>query len=316
MKASNTNNQMFLLPVPILSAYDHEHGSNPRKIMGYTPKFTYTSRKNNRQMETQRGFKGFVLRTGPYYVYCSLHVVQSSLNRVTTRFHTINFAVVDRNTKELLMDIQHKGDFGWTGVRLFDKKTFEPIDSTQQNIQVAQLSGPNNFRSINVLENPNNQFDTSRVPPELGQYEEWQTLPMCMEMKNRDSLLAVILKTPNTGIKSLTRQNDLVRLGRPGKSELRQSSGLNRSLRFNNLQFGAEFCPDSGASGGYFYTDANGTEIRSGPGPTSVRQFVKPGFKGTLDGRYEVEDIWSGLYEEDARGFFAGHGYGIDPTWN
>lgn len=80
--------------------------------MNYTPKFTYTAWKNNRQVESDRGFKGFVLRTNARLIYFSLHVVQASLRRVSVRFHTINLAIADRRTKELLMDVQQKGDFG------------------------------------------------------------------------------------------------------------------------------------------------------------------------------------------------------------
>lgn len=306
------------IPIPNVSAYDHEHGSNPLKLMGYAPKFTYTSWKNGREMEPQRGFKGFVLHLKGYYAYFSLHVVQSSLNRVTTRNHTINFAVVDENTKELLMDIQHKGDFGWTGVRLLNKTEFRPIDKTQESIRDGQLSGPNNFRSINVFDadNPNPEFDLSRKPMGLGQYEVWQTLPMCMKAKGRNSLFEVVFKTPNTGIKSVRQQGTLVPLGRPGNSTLARSRGLNRSLQFSGLKFGAEYCPDSGTDDGVFYTNALGTEIRPGPGPNSVRQFVKPGFKGELNERYEVGNAWSGLHYENTRGFFVDHGYGIDPEQN
>lgn len=285
-------------------------------LMNYTPKFTYTSWKNNREMESDRGFKGFVLRSGPYLLYYSLHVAQSSLRRVSVRFHTINFAVVDRKTKELLMDIQHKGDFGWAGVRLLGGKTFRAINPAEAVIEQELLSGPNNFRSINIIaeNSPNPEF-FFRSQILIGAYEEWQTLPMCMQTSSRTSIFHVVLKLPNTAFKSLAEPNTIVNLGKKTRGRFYRSTGLNRSLRFRRLNIGAQHCPE-GAAGGFFYTDQFGKEIRSGPGPNSVRQFVKPGFNFVLNGRYEAVDTWTGLHFKGARGFFSDHGYGIDPDRN
>lgn len=286
-------------------------------LMNYSPKFTYTSWKNNREMESDHGFKGFVLRSGPYFIYYSLHVMQSQLRRVTERFHTINFAVVDRRTKELLMDIQHKGDFGWAGVRLLGGKRFRAIDAMQEAVRQDLLSGPNNFRSINIIDenNPNPEFDFARSQILLGAYEEWQTLPMCMQTSRRTSVFHVVLKLPNTGFKSLAEPNTIVDLGRKLQGRFYKNTGLNRSVRFRQLNIGAQFCP-AGAAGGFFYTDPDGKEIRPGPSPTSVRQFVKPGFNFVLNGRFEAVDTWTGLHFKGARGFFSDHGYGIDPDRN
>lgn len=280
--------------------------------MDYKPKFSYTSRKNN-EMETQEGFKGFVLNSGQYLIYFSVHILQSSIRRVTARFHTISFVVVDRNTKKVLMEIQHKGDFGFTGVQLINR-SFYPINLEQRGIQAELESGPDNFRSINIMEN-NGLFEQSRGKS-LGQYEFWRTLPICMKARNRREGVNIVLKTPNTGIRSMARQGEKVLLGRLLHGKMHQSKGLNRELRFKNLQFGAEFCPSSGAKGGYFYTDPTGHQIRPGPGPTSVRQYVEPGFKASLTGKFEIEDPWGGLHRDQARGFFTDHGFGIDPEQN
>lgn len=284
--------------------------------MNYTPKFTYTAWKNNRQNEADRGFKGFVLRTNAYFIYFSLHVVQSSLRRTTVRFHTINMAVADRRTKELLMEVQQKGDFGWAGVRLLGGKKFGAINPDEEAIMAAQAPGPNNFRSINILDvdNPNPDFEI-RNPILIGQYEVWQTQPMCTKPTSRKSLLNAQFKLPNTGFKALDQPDVAVDLGRKFKGKFYKSTGLNRSIKAKNLEFGAEFCPGDGTSG-VFYTNPEGTEIRPGPGPTSVRQFVKSGFKGAFTGRYETVDSWTGLHFRGARGFLGDHGYGIDANTN
>lgn len=144
--------------------------------MGYTPKFTYTAWKNNRQDEGDNGFKGYVLRSGDYFLYYSLHGTQSSLRRVSVRFHTINLAIVHVRTKELMVDLQHKADFGFAAVRLKGGKTFRPIFKVDQMIDEMQQAEdqPNNFRAFNILDvdNPNPEFEI-RNPIRIGQYENW-----------------------------------------------------------------------------------------------------------------------------------------------
>lgn len=283
--------------------------------MNYTPKFTYTAWKNDRQNEADRGFKGFVIRTNAHLIYFSLHVVQANLRRVGVRFHTINVAIADRRTKELLMDVQHKGDFGWAGVRLLGGKTFRPIFPEDENIMAWQAPGPNNFRSINILDvdSPNPEFEI-RKPVLIGQYEIWQTVPMCSKPKSRKSLLNVQLKLPNTGFKAVNQKDVVVDLGRMAGGKFYKSVGLNRSIKAQNLEFAAEHCPNG--TSGVFYTNPAGTEIRPGPGPNAVRQFVKPGLKAVMNGRFETVDKWTGLHFKGARGFFADHGFGVDPNNN
>lgn len=138
---------------------------------------------------------------------------------------------------------------------------------------------------------------------------------MCSKPNSRNALLNVQLKLPNTGFKALDQPEVVVDLGRKFKGKFYKSVGLNRSIKASKLEFAAEHCPGNGTSG-VFYTDPKGLEIRPGPGPTSVRQFVKPGFKGVMTGRYETTDSWTGLHFKGARGFFADHGYGIDADNN
>lgn len=180
----------------------------------------------------------------------------------------------------------------------------------------AQLPGRNNFRSINILDvdNPNPDFQI-RNPVLIGQYEVWQTEPMCSKGRTRKKLLNVQLKLPNTGFKALDQPDEIVDLGRSSGRKFYKSVGLNRSLKTSDLEFAAKHCPGNGTSG-VFYIDPTGTEIRPGPGPTSVRQFVKPGFKGIMNGRFETVDKWTGLHFRGVRGFFADHGYGIDANNN
>lgn len=299
------------------SAYDHEHGSSPEHIMGYTPKFTYTAFKNGMMDESDEGFKGFVIEAGQNYIYYSLHVKQSDLRRVTTSSHTVNIAIVNRGSGELMADLQHKGDFGFQSVRLLGRTTFRPISKRDEEIEQEQkrTGAPLNFRSITVLDKsrPNPEFDF-RSPITVGQYEVWQTLPMCAKSKNKRTLLNVQFKQPNTGIKSLSSPSVKVDLGRMFGGKFIKSNGLNRSLKAQGLVFAQQHCPE-GASG-TFYTDPTGKILRSGPGSGNVRQYIKPGFSATLNGRYETADRWTGLHKKSRRGFLIDHGYGIDANRN
>lgn len=101
----------------IWCAYNHEHGSSPKHIMGYEPKYGYLARKNNRENESHEGFKGFVFRVGRYYVYYGIHAHLSTQRRFTARFHTVVLAVTDSKTKRLLVELGFKGDFGFAAAR-------------------------------------------------------------------------------------------------------------------------------------------------------------------------------------------------------
>lgn len=301
--------------------------------MGYTPKFDYAARKFSRQKEDQRGFKGFVLDKGNIMVYLNIHVMTSILFRVGIRFHTIHLVVVHKRTKKVLMDISHKGDFGFLSVRLKSGK-FDAINSDEQGIRDKQISEkePMNFRSINIID-PKNPEKFAKIyklrgkgkslTVFKGQYEEWQTVPMCAKSKNLKTGINVQFKLPGTGIASAKKLNETVVLGEyPGKqkkSTVYRSVSLNRSVNFNNLNISSAFCPlleNGRPASGEFYTDPLGKEIVSGPGPTALRQFIAPGFGLLLNGRYETADEWTGLHVKNGRGFFIDFGYGIDPNKN
>lgn len=285
--------------------------------MDYKPKFTYTAWKTNRQNEVDTGFKGFVLRIGEYLLYMNLHATQSSLRRVSVSKHTINLAVVHRRTKELFVDIQHKGDFGFAAVRLLGGRTFRPIFPRDVAIAAEQAASrmPQAFRSINVLDpdNPDPAFQI-REPVLIGQYEEWQLVPMCARARSRTALLNVGFKLPNTGFKSVAEPDAVTNLGLTIAGRFYKSVGLNRSIKANRMVLAQGLCP--GGADGYFYTDVDGRNVMDGPGPDRVRQFVKRGFNLTINGRFEVVEPWTGLHTKGARGFFSDHGYGIDADVN
>ena len=314
------------------SAYDHDHGSSPYHIFGYHPKYNYVAFKNSREDESHTGFKGIVYRKGGYFVYYSLHVRTSSLRRVSVRRHTIQLVIASAKTKEILVNIQHKGDFGWQSVRMKKFSQFRPLKSIDFKIQKEQKDAgdPRFFRSIPVLDDDGGTFG-SRNPAVLGQYEEWQTLPICSRQKNPsrpNDVVRVSLKEPITGIKKYEQPDSKVNLGDCIKRLLpkgktcddRQrdafvhSVNLNRFLDMLNVEVSDKHCP--GGKNGVFYTDPLGEKLFDGPGKNRLRQYIKKGFSVVLEGRFEPSETWVGLYSDASRGHFLDHDYGIDPKLN
>lgn len=152
-------------------AYDHEHGSCPIDTLGYFPRFDYTAFKNGNRDESPNGFKvsstrfaiqattnifgffdqGFMFKQGDVKFYYSLHAHLTRASRFITREHTQVFAAVHVTTKEELLELSHKGDFGFAGVRLADG-SLRPINeddkAVQTELSAIQCNQPNKHRSI------------------------------------------------------------------------------------------------------------------------------------------------------------------------
>lgn len=106
--------------------------------------------------------------------------------------------------------------------------------------------------------------------------------------------------------------------------ELIPQLSLHRAIIVKDMRVGENECTFSLSNihasrqvDGIFYTDPTGRKIVSGPGPNSVRQFIKPGFQAIIgEGQYEPVDTWIGMYKLKHTGSFQNVGYGVDPTTN
>jgi len=137
------------------STYEHEHGSNAKKLMGYVPKFHYAAWKNHRQDESHGGFKSFVLKSGPYFVYINIHAHLSRPTRYREKMHTVVLAVTDATTKELLMELSVKADFGKLVARKKGGGTITLDDNGEEKDEtVDETCIPKRERVVNVI-NPN-----------------------------------------------------------------------------------------------------------------------------------------------------------------
>lgn len=312
----------------LCSAYDHEHGSSPYHLMGYHPKFDYTAWKNKREVEPNEGFKSIVFRNGDYFVCIGIHVQTSHLRRVYERHHSISLVIVRAATKKIVVELHQKADYGFSSTRAkgggFFPLTAEDRTEMERQLETGDLI---KRRSVNVINQANldNRFDY-REPASarmLGLYEDWTTAPLCAKPGKHAGLISVDIKQAATGIRSLAQKDVKVHLGSFRGNKFYRSTGSPRLLKLNNFVVSYDACMfrledifNGKSHNGEFYTDAYGSKLYPGPGKYLVRQFIEPGFRMRLDGRYETKDSWYGLHGENVIGEMADFGFGLDPDKN
>lgn len=285
--------------------YDHEHGSFPGK---YRPMFDYTAWKtfdpftsHNRQDESHQGFKtfSFSIPHQSRFVVIVVHMHLSRARRFSTRHHTLSFAVLDRNW-ELEMELHMKMDFGAAIVTLRNKTNIA-INANQKSIvddlKEAGVLASRRFNVVNLDENYPTSVDTRfamavKTPTasnlariRRGIYEQWRApLNTCSRSSRRFNRgFNFDVRNPATGLRSL---NDT------SNENMQTMSGdsVNRFIHIaNNLTIGTRYCrfnsfrSESGISlersAGVFYTDAYFSQIQSGGGKNSIRQFIKAEFE-------------------------------------
>lgn len=295
--------------------------------MGYAPKYDYTAWKNGREKESNQGFKGVVFKSGDVFVYYNVHAQTSSLRRVYEPHHTITLAIVDARTNETLLEINHKGDFGFLAARA-EPSGFIPLSAEDAKLMVEQNEDqlPPRRRTVNVinLENLDRRF--SYLPKDrvlLGKYEGWTTSPLCTGGGMYDGGITVDITAPSTGIKSVFQKDAKVLLGHYKDGQFIRSTGARRVLQVKNFKIGEDLCMlklenihGKRSASGFFYTDAFGKNLMAGPGRGNVRQYIKPGLKMSLTGTYETIDSWLGLHKKDHIGFVKNYGYGVNGDIN
>lgn len=308
-------------------AYDHEHGSDAKSLMGYAPKYGYTAMKNGLQKEAHKGFKDFVLEVKGKYLYYGLHAQMSKGRRFGARHHTLVMAVTDKRSKgKLQLELNFKADYGHRAVRL-RKKGQSPLTSDDEKLD-EQINGrgPRRRRLINVYdpENINRRFRYRRSPFERrGEYEQWATVPMCSKAR-RGFEPTVDFKDMGLALRSLnSTPSDVVNLGRTRDGVFIQNPSTNREFKAKSFLLAESECyfysPATGLKpdkSGKFYTDVYGNEAVKGPAHNACAQFMRPGFRLEVSGRFETIDTWYGLYQEGKKGHMRNVGYAISESEN
>lgn len=312
-------------------AYDHEHGSAAKELMGYTPRYGYTALKNKNQDESKKGFKDFVLDVSNYYVYLGLHGHMSKPGRFSARHHTLVMAVTDKATKTLQLELRFKADFGHLSTRLTNGD-FGPLTEKDQKMREALIKKrkPRHLRLVNVIDmdNLDPKFNYRPAPAQLnGRYEQWFSSPMCTDTK-RGSEPIWDFKTMGLAMKAIegtaTTQLGALRFG--GKFVPHASA--ERRFRSRSFSIGDAHCTlkkqEPGAQkkttvtgmNGKFYTNRYGKSLVDGPSPNAIAQYIAPGFSVTISGTFEILETWLGLYKAGANGDFINVGFAIDEGEN
>lgn len=322
-------------------AYDHEHCSCPIETMGYYPRLNYTAWKNYNQDESHNGFKvsstsftiqtetnffvlfaqGFMFQKEDVLFYYSLHAHLTESRRFTARSHTQVFVAMNATTKDKILELSHKGDFGFAAAQYVSGKQ-EPINEEDIVIKVEGTKGRRRFNVINQ-QNLNTSYSYRNGTGFLkGRYEKWRSIPMC----STGSVAEVDIKDPATGLK-MAGSSEMIILGRVRKSDrnkpreehvvVKQSRNMNIDFKAKGFTISAESCefelPDSS---GEFFTTPNGTVLEAGPGLSNVRQFIDGSFSITLKGRYQALDPWVGMYVPAKASKLEDIGMAIDPAVN
>lgn len=289
--------------------------------MNYRPKYGYTQFKKDGSVESNEGFKDYVVQYKDYHMYFSSHMQTSSLRRVNVSLHTVTVAIADIKTGELLAEVTSKSDFGFLGVRLMKDRATVPVTPKDAAIEAANLAMKpvkKFFRVINIINENENERDAELLqrPKDVlrGTYEDWVSKPLCLS-----AVLRFTIRNPMLGVQTRAAVKEL-RLGEEKYGTFYRNTGISRDVKAKKLDIGAQNCGfGAGFKGGVFYTDTAGKELFDGPGKGRVKQYIKEGLnlKGIV-GAWRPVGNWIGLHTNRDRdmGGFIEHGYGIDPNAN
>ena len=299
----NRNFRTFhpLLDPCFFCSYGHEHGSNAPSIMGYWPRYGYMALKNGDESESHEGFKDYVLDLGDHYLYYNVHAHLSRDRRLTEQFHTNVIRIVTKRGLKKMLHVQYKAFYG-------------PLVGLDENGKRIGLT-PEDSKlraELGRTTHPRREVQIRTVPLQI-KYEIWSTVPMCSNTTYFYEP-TVFIKDPQTGLE-YTRFDPKEFVTLTGK-------GINREFRSDNWIMGLDLCECHGdlnskeLASGYFYTDPKGKKRVSGPGPSSVKQYIAPSFSISVSGRYEPTDNWIGLYGDEVQGRFFDVNQGVIAMMN
>lgn len=253
--------------------FQHDHGSDPALFLpNYKPAYGYTATAMG-DAEPHVGFKSYVFDDGQGHQWLiTHHFGTGSVKRACVRFHTVDVAVADKSSGELLADIHLMGDFGKSVVN----KTGEPLTPSSCPDQAAAptAEGSHGLRMIPVA-----------TRDSVG-YEPWRL---------GDS--ANILGFKSAGLTFNTPQGAVI--CNDVTCDEPVATGSSGVFRFLSFATGLGFT--AGDHTGEFYTDVYGKTLLSVGQEGAVRQYIKPGInisltRATDDEELYPSDPWHVLY--------------------
>lgn len=250
--------------------FGHEHGSDPALFSAdYKPVYGYTAAQQGKS-EPHTGFKSYVFddELGQRWLITH-HFGTAGLMRACERFHSMDVAVADKATGELLADFHLMGDFGKSVVN----KTGEILapSACPDQAAIADAAGSRGIRRLPVANRDG-----------VG-YEPWR-LDSSGNILGFNSA-ALTFNTPS----AMVMCNDVI-------CDQPISTGGNGAFRF--ISFLTGFGVATGTNAGVFYTDGYGKQLMSAEQAGAVRQYVKPGTNISMAGcsQFVPSEPWRMLY--------------------
>jgi hypothetical protein len=263
--------------------FEHDHGSNPAWFAGSAhvqPVWAYSDASIGANYFF--GFKVLVLDVmaddgRELSLMFTAHLDSLTERRLCERFHTLDLAVADKRTGELLMRTHMLADTGY------------PVDGGDLTTrikpaacpEVASLTGTNGRRNINALAK--------------GAYESWQYDLAHARALPFIGAVTLLQEVPLTVIGG-ERDRDGFYTAERLIYEPTPQMGASRHLQFSGARFGID--ARSGAWG-TFCTDRYARARVDCGTQGALVQYVKPGLHFTIrndNDRYGVQDPWTGLY--------------------
>lgn len=164
-----------------------------------------------------------------------------------------------------------------------------------------------NSKRLNVWDGADPPGDTSVDTADLprGRYEGWEGgIGLCTASANLRGV-EVDIKDPVTACrdKECSFRSPLTPLAPvidPSKLVFHLNRGVRRTLKWDEVTLGRDHCHATGmdtvAGADVFYTNAHCTRVLDGPGPGAVRQVMKRGWTGAIDGKFHSRESWYGHY--------------------
>lgn len=274
--------------------YGHDHGSDPKNFAAYEggwrvgtqgvpltrnvrPLWTYSNPN-----EALTFFKVFTFDAiNPYdgraYSFMfNAHLGSSDYERVCERFHTMDLAIADRETKEVVAELYSVADFGFSRV----------WDSQNRSYRVRPADCPENY----TLENTDGRRNIP-LADNFG-YESWQpqlgeALPVVGQtIPVTDDPIALCSTEQSAGVYTC---NEV-------ETQTDRSGSFRWFNTFDTMTTGFGIDTTTG-SWGEFYTDRYGHK-RLNKQPDALRQYAKPGVRvvhHTL-GKWFVLNSWKADY--------------------
>jgi hypothetical protein len=265
--------------------FGHEHGADAASFMpsGYKPPFHYTAYYNNRQNESNQGFKGFTfLDRQNNHWYVMAHMGTETIARFTARFHTVSIRV-ESPTGELLADLQYKADFGAT------------ISNRRINGGEATTTLPNMEA---IRQATQGRIRARIVEPDGSFFTGYETWTMAVNAASGAGLGLVGQQFIFDNLNPMTGCNGLACTTAFRPADLTNNKGDRRGLRVRG-----DFIirADRAVGTGVFYTDQYGLRRMDGPADNiAVRQYIRPGlvlapFPSGGDTTMITQNAWGGI---------------------